>query len=47
MPMNIQEAYTTLNKLDQKRNSSRHITFRTTKALSEDKRLKAVRENVK
>jgi hypothetical protein len=30
MFMNIQEAYRTPNRLDQKRNSSRHIIIRTT-----------------
>jgi hypothetical protein len=44
MPMNIQEAYRTPNRLDQKRNSSRHIIIRTTNALSENRILKAVRE---
>jgi hypothetical protein len=44
MPMNIQEAYRTLNRLDQKRNSSQHIIIRTTNALSKDRILKAVRE---
>ena len=43
MPMNIQEAYRTPNRLDQKRNSSRHIVIRTTNALKKDKILKAVR----
>ena len=33
MPMNIQEDYRTSNRLDQKRNSSRHIINRTTNAL--------------
>jgi hypothetical protein len=32
MPMKIQEAYRTPNRLDQKRNSSRHIIIRTTNA---------------
>ena len=32
IPMNIQEAYRTPNRLDQKRNSSRHIIVRTTNA---------------
>jgi hypothetical protein len=41
--MNIQEAYRTPNTLDQKRNSSRHIIFRTTNALNKDRILKAVR----
>jgi hypothetical protein len=36
MTMNIQEAYRTQNRLDQKRNSSRHI-IRTTNALNKDK----------
>ena len=42
MPINIQEAYRTPNRLDQKRNSSRHI-IRTTNALNKDRILKAVR----
>jgi hypothetical protein len=44
MPMNIQEAYRIPNRLDQKRNSSRHIIIRTTNALNKDRILKAVRE---
>jgi hypothetical protein len=44
MPMNIQETYRTPNRLDQKRNSSRHIIIRTTNALNKDRILKAVRE---
>jgi hypothetical protein len=47
MPMNTQEAYRIPNRLDQKRNSSRHIIIRTTNALNKDKILKAVREKVK
>jgi hypothetical protein len=43
MPMNIQEAYRTPNRLDQKRNSSRNIIIRTTHALNKDRILKAVR----
>jgi hypothetical protein len=43
MPMNIQEAYRTSNRLDQKINSSRHIIIRTKKALKKDRILKAVR----
>jgi hypothetical protein len=43
-PMNIQEAYRTPNRLDQKRNSSRHIIIRTTNALNKERILKAVRE---
>ena len=35
--MNIQEAYRTPNRLDQKRNSSRHIIIRTTNALNEER----------
>jgi hypothetical protein len=42
--MNIQESYRTPNRLDQKRNSSRHIIIRTTNALNKDRILKAVRE---
>jgi hypothetical protein len=44
MPMNIQEAYRTPNRLDQKRNSSRHIVIKTTNALNKDRILKAVRK---
>jgi hypothetical protein len=44
MPRNIQEAYRTKNRLDQKRNSSQHIIIRTTNALNKDRILKAVRE---
>jgi hypothetical protein len=43
--MNIQEAYRTPNRLDQKRNSSQQIITRTTNALIyKDTILKAVRE---
>jgi hypothetical protein len=44
MPMNIQEAYITPNRLGQKRNSSRHIIIRTTNAINKEKILKAERE---
>jgi hypothetical protein len=44
MPMNIQEAYRTPNRLDQKRNSSQHILIRTTNEPNKDRILKAVRE---
>uniref|UniRef100_A0A8C6H6C3 LINE-1 retrotransposable element ORF1 protein n=1 Tax=Mus spicilegus TaxID=10103 RepID=A0A8C6H6C3_MUSSI len=44
MPINIQEAYRTPNRLDQKRNSSLHIKIRTTNALNTERMLKAVRE---
>ena len=37
MPMNIQEAYRTPNRLDQKRNSSRRIIIRTSNALNKDR----------
>ena len=47
MLMNIQEAYRTPNRLDQKRNSSRHIIIRTTNALNKDRILRAVRKRVK
>jgi hypothetical protein len=47
MPMNIQEAYSTPNRLDQKRNSYQHKIIRTTNALNKYRILKAVRENVK
>ena len=42
--MNIQEAYRTPNRLDQKRNSSRYIIIRTKNALNKDRILKSVRE---
>ena len=42
--MNIQEAYRTPNRRDQKRNSPQHIIIRTTNALNKDRILKAVRE---
>jgi hypothetical protein len=41
MPMNIQEAYRTPNRLDKKRNSSQHIIIRTTNALNKDRILKS------
>jgi hypothetical protein len=44
MPMSIQEAYRTPNRLDQGRNISRHIIIRTTNTLNKDRILKAVRE---
>jgi chromosome segregation ATPase len=44
MPMNLQEAYRTPNRLDQKRNSSWHIIIRTTNALNKERILKAERE---
>jgi hypothetical protein len=44
MPMNIQEAYKTPNRLDQKRNSTGHIIIRTTNALNKERILKAVRK---
>jgi recombinational DNA repair protein RecR len=37
MPMNIQNAYRTPNRLDQKRNSSQHIIIGTTNALNKDR----------
>jgi hypothetical protein len=43
MPMHTQEAYTTPNRLDQKRNSSCHIIIKTPNALSKERILKAVR----
>jgi hypothetical protein len=44
MPMNIQEAYRTPNRLEQKRKSSPHIIIRTTNTLNKNRILKAVRE---
>jgi hypothetical protein len=44
MPMNIQEAYRTTNRMDQKINSSHHIIIKTANALNKERILKAVRE---
>jgi len=43
MPMNLQEAYRTPNRLDQNRNSSCHIIIKTPNALNKERILKAVR----
>ena len=40
MPMNIQEAYRTPNRLDQKRNSSHHIIIKTQNAIKQRKNIK-------
>jgi hypothetical protein len=47
MPMNIQEAYRTPNRMDQKRNSSGHIIVKTPNAQNKERIIKAVREKVK
>ena len=44
MPMNIQGAYRTPNRLDQKRNSSCHIIIKTPNALNKERIVKAVRD---
>jgi hypothetical protein len=44
MPMNIQEAYRTPNRLDQKRNSSCHIIIKTSNAQNKERLLKAIME---
>jgi hypothetical protein len=44
MLVNIQEAYRTPNRLDQKRNPSHHIIVKTPKAQNKARILKAVRE---
>jgi hypothetical protein len=44
IPMNIQEAYRTPNRLDKKINSSRHIIIRTINVLNRDRILKTVKE---
>jgi hypothetical protein len=44
MPMNVQEAYRTPNRLDHKRNSSCHIIIKKPSALNKGITLKAVRE---
>ena len=38
MPINIQEAHRTPNRLDQKRNSSRHIIVKTPNAQNNNKK---------
>jgi hypothetical protein len=43
LPMNIQKAYRTPNRLDQKRNSSCHIIVKTPNALNKERILKAVK----
>jgi hypothetical protein len=45
--MNIQEAYKTPSRLDQKRNSSQHLIIRTTNTLNKYRILKAVGKKVK
>ena len=42
--MSIKDAYRTTNRLDQKRNSSRHIIVKTPSAQRKERILKAVRE---
>jgi hypothetical protein len=44
MSINIQEAYRTPNRLDQKRYSSHHIITKTPNALNKERILKAVKE---
>jgi hypothetical protein len=44
MPINIEKAYRTPNRLDQKRNSSHHIIIKTPNAQNTQRTLKAVRE---
>jgi hypothetical protein len=44
MPMNIQEASRTPNRLDQKINYSQNIIIRTTNTLNKDRILKVIRE---
>ena len=43
--MDIQEAYRTPHRLDQKRNSSQHIIIKTPNEQNKERTLKAVREN--
>jgi len=44
MPINIQEAYRTPNRLDQERKSSHHLVVKTPNAQNKERILKAVRE---
>ena len=43
IPMNIQEAYRTPNRLDQNRNTSCHIIIKTPNVLNKERILKAAR----
>jgi hypothetical protein len=43
MPINIQEAYRTPNRSEQKRKSSSHITIKAPNAQNKERILKAVR----
>ena len=45
MPMNIQEAYRTSTRLDQKKITSCHIIIKTPNSLNKERILKAVRKN--
>jgi hypothetical protein len=44
MSLNVQEAYRSPNRLDQKTNSSYHIIIKTPNAQNKERILKAVRE---
>jgi hypothetical protein len=44
MPVNIQEAYRTPNRFDQKRNSSYHIIIKIPNALNKERIFKTIRE---
>jgi hypothetical protein len=44
VPINIQEAYRTPNRLDQIRNFSHHIIIKTPNSQKKEKKLKVVRE---
>ena len=44
MPINMQEAYRTPNRLDQERNSSHHIIIKIPNAQNKNRILKAVTE---
>ena len=44
MPINVQEAYRTPNRLDQNRTTSRHIIIKTPNVLNKERILKALRE---
>jgi hypothetical protein len=47
MTTNAQEAFTTPNKLDQKKKSSHHIIIKTLNAPSKERILKAAKEKAK
>jgi hypothetical protein len=46
MPINIQEAYRTPNRMDQKRNSSHHIITKMPNAQNKEKNIESDKDQV-